>query len=516
MLRLRMGAQMDDQAIAGRWTYEQSRWHCNRKEMFAIIAAIGHFGDQLRERHLVLQSDNRTVISYIRKEGGTRSMALLGLTYHLMSLLDNRNITMTAEYLPGRYNDIADRLSRGKRAAEWHLLRPAMDVIFRHYGVPQIDLFATRQTRVVERYVSKVCRDYSAQFCNAFSRPWQFQLVWVFPPPSLLPRVLHHLNSAQGEYLVVAPMWESVLAARTTPSCTLRAAQDQQLEAGSSGSEHRPSATANSGHEVVRMEDWGWSDITEAWSDAEKALLRSSWRDSTLRTYRPAWSRWVKWCTDNNFDYKRPNGVSLSRFLAYLYLVERLAYPTILLHKSVVLTFGNVEDSENLNSNFFVKHILKAISLENPRPEKPPIWDPSDLVAWLQNNPPRNDNLFEASRRLATLLLLASGRRVHDLTLLRTSASNYIETGDQVILYPAFGSKTDTASYRQSEGLQQLTALCNFEISSETHPVQLCAVVAHEVRVYDALQHAQLVGGSPSPPSPCAALRRSSARGAGV
>ncbi|KAI5645626.1 hypothetical protein NE865_02293 [Phthorimaea operculella] len=202
------GAQMDDQAIAGRWTYEQSRWHCNRKEMFAIIAAIGHFGDQLRERHLVLQSDNRTVISYIRKEGGTRSIALLGLTYQLMSLLDNRNITMTAEYLPGRYNDIADRLSRGKRAAEWHLLRPAMDVIFRHYGVPQIDLFATRQTRVVERYVSKDCRDYSAQFCNAFSRPWQFQLAWVFPPPSLLPRVLHHLNSAQGEYLVVAPMWE--------------------------------------------------------------------------------------------------------------------------------------------------------------------------------------------------------------------------------------------------------------------------------------------------------------------
>ncbi|XP_047539545.1 uncharacterized protein LOC125072953 [Vanessa atalanta] len=199
------GAQMDDQTVSGKWRKDQMQWHCNRKEMFAIIAAIRHF-----RRHLILQSDNRTVISYIQKEGGTRSIALLNQTYQLLNYLDKWDITMTAEYIPGKFNDIADRLSRGKQAAEWHLLKPALNVIFRRFGVPQIDLFATKETRVVQNYVSNNCQDSSALFCNAFSRPWRFQLAWVFPPPSLIPRVLQHLNTAQGTFLIVAPMWKRV------------------------------------------------------------------------------------------------------------------------------------------------------------------------------------------------------------------------------------------------------------------------------------------------------------------
>lgn len=89
--------------------------------------------------------------------------------------------------------------------------------------------------------------------------------------------------------------------------------------------------------------------------------------------------------------------------------------------------------------------MLKAISLQNPRAEKPPIWDPSDLVAWLQNNPPTNVTLFEASRRLACILLLASGRKVLDLTLLKLSVNHYTNVGDHVTLCPAFGLKKDTA-----------------------------------------------------------------------
>ncbi|KAJ8708091.1 hypothetical protein PYW08_010457 [Mythimna loreyi] len=106
-----------------------------------------------------------------------------------------------------RYNTIADRLSRGRQPTEWHLLPRATAEVFQKWGYPEIDLFATRETAVVRNYVSIDCKDRLANYTDAFSRPWKSHLAWVFPPPSLLPRVLTHLNSATGVYLVVAPDW---------------------------------------------------------------------------------------------------------------------------------------------------------------------------------------------------------------------------------------------------------------------------------------------------------------------
>lgn len=201
------GAQLDGETMSGVWSNHQKRWHCNKKEMFAVVAAIQRNVKRLQNAHILIQSDNRTLIAYIRKEGGTKSIALLALTAKLLNILDRHKIIVSAYYLPGRYNIIADRLSRKKPPAEWHLLPQATQKVFRKWGRPQIDLFATWESAVVENYVSIDCKDQSASYIDAFSRPWKYQLAWVFPPPSLIPRVLAHLNNAQGIYLVVAPEW---------------------------------------------------------------------------------------------------------------------------------------------------------------------------------------------------------------------------------------------------------------------------------------------------------------------
>ncbi|CAH4031975.1 unnamed protein product [Pieris brassicae] len=42
---------------------------------------------------------------------------------------------------------------------------------------------------------------------DTFSRTWHLHLAWVFPPPSLLARVLAHLNRVTGTYLILASDW---------------------------------------------------------------------------------------------------------------------------------------------------------------------------------------------------------------------------------------------------------------------------------------------------------------------
>ncbi|KAI5647002.1 reverse transcriptase (RNA-dependent DNA polymerase) domain-containing protein [Phthorimaea operculella] len=201
------GAHLNGLYLSGKWALSQRRWHSNMKEMFAVYGAINRQRQFLKDAHILVQSDNRTLVAHIRNEGGTRSLALLSLTTKLLELTENLNITLSAAYLPGRYNGIADRLSRNRPVPEWHLLPPATEAVFREWGVPDIDFFASRDTAVVPQYVTWDSRDGSAVFCDAFSRPWNFRLGWVFPPPNLIPRVLNHLNKSQGIYIVIAPHW---------------------------------------------------------------------------------------------------------------------------------------------------------------------------------------------------------------------------------------------------------------------------------------------------------------------
>lgn len=94
--------------------------------------------------------------------------------------------------------------------------------------------------------------------------------------------------------------------------------------------------------------------------------------------------------------------------------------------------------------------MLKAISVANKKPTKPPIWNPKQLLQYMKSYSPDENNLYQVLRHTATLLLLASGRRVHHLTLLHVDSHSLIDEETSIVLWPAFGSKTDRFDQRQS------------------------------------------------------------------
>ncbi|CAH2207838.1 jg13560, partial [Pararge aegeria aegeria] len=323
--------------------------------------------------------------------------------------------------------------------------------VFIRWGRPEIDLFATKQTAVVKNYVSIDCKDRSANYIDAFSRPWRHQLAWVFPPPNLLPKVLTHLNSATGVYLIVAPEWPRAFWLQDLEIQGIRSPTRITEPERDPDRCHDVTGSASSADiDPESLENWGWGSQIKDWSTREKDLLKNSWRQSTLCTYLPAIKRWLSWCKSVQINPKFPQPAEVAKFLINLFLHENLSYSTILVHKSAVLTFCGPHAEQQSFSNFIVKHALKAISVAKPKaPRLTLIWDPNVVLEWLSSNPPK-DTLFEISRRTATILLLASGRRVHDLTLLKISSDFFCDSGDNIYLIPAFGSKTDTHSYRQS------------------------------------------------------------------
>lgn len=201
------GAELNGIQMGGDWSDEEGLFHSNYKEMLTILKCLSRFGPFLSHSSVLLQCDNKSVVAYLRNEGGSRSTALMNLTYQIYEILDRFDIHVVAHHIPGRYNSVADRLSRKSIVPEWHLIPSLTKVVFSKWGIPEVDLFASSRAHVVPRYVSLDQRDPAAWRHNAFAWEWEFELAWVFPPPNLIPRVLMHLNRAKGTYLVIAPRW---------------------------------------------------------------------------------------------------------------------------------------------------------------------------------------------------------------------------------------------------------------------------------------------------------------------
>lgn len=245
-------------------------------------------------------------------------------------------------------------------------------------------------------------------------------------------------------------MGTSILETRSKKPSHSSTVDHHEPEKRSSRRLNRPPTTESDRNDAGGVEMWGWQEHLVGWTKEQKDLLLKSWRPSTIRTYKPVWTRWVNWARENKISTNKPSGSDLSRFLADLHQKEGLSYSTILTHKSVVSTFCDPQAINRLSDHPMVKRILKSIALAKPNVPKPPVWDIDKVINHLATLDPKTDNLYEISKCTATMLLLCSGRRVHDLTLLRVDSNHCIDSQDSIVLWPVFGSKTDTVDYRQS------------------------------------------------------------------
>ena len=106
------GAHMGDSKISGTWTLTDRKLHINYLEFKAVTLALQHWAPLLQGRQVMVATDNSTVVSYINKQGGTRSPTLLRLAVDLFLWLESQGIIVRARHIPGCLNVIADHLVR--------------------------------------------------------------------------------------------------------------------------------------------------------------------------------------------------------------------------------------------------------------------------------------------------------------------------------------------------------------------------------------------------------------------
>ena len=200
------GASFQGQSTGGDWNDEESELHINVLELKAAFLTLQSFCAGMHDVHIRLKMDNTTAVACVNKRGSTKKQ-LFELIRIIFGWAANRNIQLSAEYLPGHLNVVADRESRTHNLdMEWmvkpHLFKELCDV----YGEPEIDLFATRINHQLDQYVSWR-PDPHAMHVDAFTLNWSAHYLYAFPPFSVIPRLLSKQEEEGGDMLVVLPVW---------------------------------------------------------------------------------------------------------------------------------------------------------------------------------------------------------------------------------------------------------------------------------------------------------------------
>ena len=201
-------AHLGSLTASGLWDQEQAALSINARELLAVRKGLHHFLPSLQGMAVSVFCDNSTAVSYLRKEGGTRSPFLNTLAQEILRWTESHSIRLLPQFIPGSLNVLADSLSRPHQLphTEWSLHPEVFRSLSRLWPV-QIDLFATSANRQCSLFFSPF-RDPLAVGTDAFLQCWDGLQAYAFPPWSILPKVLAKLRVSPGlELTLIAPYW---------------------------------------------------------------------------------------------------------------------------------------------------------------------------------------------------------------------------------------------------------------------------------------------------------------------
>ena len=202
------GAVCSSESTGGAWSAKEANIHINIKEMIAIYYAIRSFRHHLKNKHVRVLTDNTTAVAVLNKMGSTRSPACNLMAQKIWNYCFQDSIYITCAHIPGVENTVPDKESRTEyKQAEWMLDKRLYNNCTKIFEFsPSIDCFASRINTQHKHYAARR-PDPFAKIIDAFSFNWSTEKCYMFPPFSLIARVLQKIRTDGATVLAVLPQW---------------------------------------------------------------------------------------------------------------------------------------------------------------------------------------------------------------------------------------------------------------------------------------------------------------------
>ena len=203
------GATVEGLHLAGKWSPSDQRSHINMLELKAIWLALQEVLPMVRNKNVAVFSDNMTALSYLQKQGGTKSWSLFRLVQRIFLWLEENQIRLIPQFIQGVRNSVADALSRKGQIlpTEWMLHPEVCRQIWKVWGQPMIDLFATSLTKRLPLYMAPHSDPMSVA-TDSMLQSWSNMDGYAFPPFAMIRSVLNKvMESNNCKIILIAPWW---------------------------------------------------------------------------------------------------------------------------------------------------------------------------------------------------------------------------------------------------------------------------------------------------------------------
>jgi hypothetical protein len=205
------GAICGQQQVYGVWQPRDSPL-IDELELETVLLALRQLPISFRGAIISLRIDNQVAMAYVNNMGG-KVARLDVIAREIWTFLATNNAFMVASYVPSRDNP-ADDLTRLFRRQDVRtlelegMLHPDLFhfILERSNPAPEIDWFASEANAQLPVFCAWT-EAPSAVFFDAFSQDWTQLIGYMFPPFSLLPRILRKIQDEQATVILIHPWW---------------------------------------------------------------------------------------------------------------------------------------------------------------------------------------------------------------------------------------------------------------------------------------------------------------------
>jgi hypothetical protein len=219
------GVIWEEKQAFGGWEKEETR--IDALELKTVLFALQIFPVAQRHKVISVRCDNTVAVAYLNNMGG-RIPRLDRIARRIWHHLESHDAFIVATYIATDVNP-ADALTRGlvSRAQIRDVevqLNPQLFAQIKLRGPfsPVIDWFASSLNYQLPRfYVWREVSRSMAEGTDAFSYHWGHECGYMFPPFSLLPRVIRKIVQDGAQVLLVHPLWNGALWSPSLDEITL-------------------------------------------------------------------------------------------------------------------------------------------------------------------------------------------------------------------------------------------------------------------------------------------------------
>jgi len=198
------GIVSPERTLKGSWNTTDRLKHINWKELMTVWILVKQ--KKWQGRTILLHCDNKTVVAYLNKFGGTVSPELSKLAEKIWHHCLTTGTCLMARYVPTTEN-LADQPSRALQSAtEWTISDDAFNKIQMTWGPHTMDLFATAHSTKLRDFVNYQKGE------DATKIPWKpFNNPYACPPWPLAAKTIQKCILERKKMTIILPWWEGAI-----------------------------------------------------------------------------------------------------------------------------------------------------------------------------------------------------------------------------------------------------------------------------------------------------------------